>query len=72
VNSDLNHATRRLLQVVLDMLRNPEADLPPKNEQYPPAKFRTEITCVEAAWRAAKEAQAMLAEAQSAGAEAKQ
>lgn len=62
MNDTLNHATRRLLQVALDMLRNPEADLPPPDPRYPPPKWRTDVTSVEAAWRAVHEAQQLLAE----------
>ena len=62
MNNDLNHATRRLLQVVLDMLANP---LPkPEGDQAKYwQQFRTDVSCVEAAWRAANQAQQMLAEA---------
>lgn len=49
MNHDINHATRRLLQVVLDMLRDNDAKF-----------YRTSEQCVEAAWRAANEAQQML------------
>lgn len=68
MTDDLNHATRRLLQVVLDMLRNPAADKPPEDERYPPPKYRTDAQCVEAAWRAANEAQQMLAESRASAA----
>lgn len=73
MNRDLNHATRRLLQVVLDMLTNPNhATLMAEREETkkkgervydPPSPYRNELTAIEAAHRAAKEAQQMLAEA---------
>lgn len=67
MNRDLNHATRRLLQVVLDMLSNPEAEAAPavRRVGHEQPRYRTSIDCVEAAWRAAREAQQMLAERQS-------
>lgn len=73
MNSDLNIATRRLLQVVLDMLSNPNhADLMAEREAAkargehvyaPPSPYRYPFLAVEAAFRAAREAQQMLAEA---------
>lgn len=57
----LNRATQRLLQVALDMLRNPEADQPPSDPRYPPPRFRTDLLSVEAAWRAVQQAQELLA-----------
>lgn len=71
--SDQNIATRRLLQVVLDMLTNPNFELQMAEREEakkrgdhvydPPSKFRVEALAVEAAWRAASEAQRMLFEA---------
>lgn len=73
MNSDLNIATRRLLQVVLDMLSNPDyarlmeerAAAKAKNERVydPPSLYRCDPLAVEAAFRAATEAQQMLREA---------
>lgn len=73
MNADLNHATRRLLQVVLDMLSNPDFDrlmaereadrTDGKSTAYLPTRYRCDPLAVEAAHRAAKEAQEMLAEA---------
>lgn len=68
MNNDLNKATRRLLQVVLDMLSDAPAvadyEKEEKKSRYEPLRFRTDINRVEAAWRAAREAQEMLAEAE--------
>lgn len=73
MNSDQNIATRRLLQVVLDMLTNPDFEqLMAEREQQiakgehvynPPSRYRCELIAVEAAHRAATEAQKMLFEA---------
>lgn len=73
MHSTLNLATRRLLQVVLDMLSNPnhamlmaerEAAKKAGERVYdPPSPYRNELIAIEAAYRAAKEAQQMLAEA---------
>lgn len=73
MNSDLNIATRRLLQVVLDMLTNPnhemlmaereEAKKRGERVYDPPSPYRNELLAVEAAVRAAREAQQMLADA---------
>lgn len=73
MNSDMNKATRRLLQVILDMLSNPnhaeetrerEAKIA-AGEKYPgnvPSRYRCDFLAVEAAWRAANQAQQMLAD----------
>lgn len=63
MNSDQNIATRRLLQVVLDMLTNPDFEqLMAEREQQiakgehvynPPSRYRCELIAVEAAHRAA-------------------
>ena len=58
MNSDMNIATRRLLQVVLDMLSNPS-----HAEESRERRYRCDYLAVEAAFRAAKEAQQMLFEA---------
>lgn len=58
---ELNVATRRLLQVVLDMLSNPDTTAKDYNGNAIP--YRCDVQCVEAAHRAAKQAQEMLAEA---------
>jgi hypothetical protein len=73
MNSDLNVATRRLLQVVLDMLKNPlyahamaereEKQKAGERVYDPPSLYRVEGIAVEAAVRAAHEAQQMLFEA---------
>lgn len=73
MNSDQNIATRRLLQVVVDMLTNPNFELLMAEREDAkqrgdrvydlPSRFRCEVTAVEAAWRAATEAQRMLFEA---------
>ena len=74
MNSDLNQATRRLLQVVIDMLTNPnhamlmaareEAQKKGERVYDPPSPYRCDFLAVEAAFRAAQQAQQMLAEAQ--------
>lgn len=61
MSDELNIATRRLLQVVLDMLSNPDTDSKDYNGNAIP--YRCDLHCVEAAHRAAKQAQEMLAEA---------
>lgn len=73
MNPDLNVATRRLLQVVLDMLSNPDFEQLMKERSNAiidgkqvfglPPRYRTDLLAVEAAHRAANEAQQMLAEA---------
>lgn len=73
MHSHLNIATRRLLQVILDMLSNPlyadkmaerEAEKKKGERVYdPPSQYRNDLIAIEAAHRAAKEAQQMLAEA---------
>ncbi len=73
MNTDLNVATRRLLQVVLDMLTNPDFEQLMKERAQAivagekvygrPPRYRTDLLAVEAAHRAANEAQQMLFEA---------
>lgn len=70
MHSTLNLATRRLLQVVLDVLSNPlyaekmaerEAAKKAGERLYdPPSPYRFDPAAIEAAWRAANEAKGML------------
>ena len=60
MDDTLNYAAQRLLSVVLDMLRHPDADKKPEDARYPPPQFRCTLESCEAAWRAANEAREML------------
>lgn len=73
MTEELNHATRRLLQVVLDMLSNPNYALAMEEREAakakgervydPPSPYRQDLLAVEAAFRAAKQAHEMLTQA---------
>jgi len=60
MNADLNHATRRMLQIVIDLLSNPTPKDPDEKYWVP---YRNDMQFVEGAVRAAQSAQQMLAEA---------